>query len=200
MNLGRRRRGKKTGEPSPGAPMRDVWNIGIISPTAKERMGYPTQKPVALLDRIVKASSNPGDVVFDPFCGCATTIEAAEINNRRWISIDITIHAIKRVARHCASKTVSTWLSAKITALKACHRTGKARLNSGGKILINSKNGVSSRLTVSLMSSVAPIKASTGGFTLICLARKPCKAWRWKQRRREREHQLGAGAECSIEI
>ena len=96
---GRRRRGTKTGEPSPGAPMRDVWNIGIISPTAKERMGYPTQKPVPLLDRIVKASSNPGDVVFDPFCGCATTIEAAEINNRRWIGIDITIHAIKRVAR-----------------------------------------------------------------------------------------------------
>lgn len=77
---GRRIRGKKTGEPSPGAPMRDVWNIGILSPTAKERMGYPTQKPVALLDRIVKASSNPGDVVFDPFCGCATTIEAAEVN------------------------------------------------------------------------------------------------------------------------
>ena len=96
---GRRKRGKKTGEESPGAPMRDVWNIGIIAPTAKERMGYPTQKPVALLDRIVKASSNPGDVVFDPFCGCATTIEAAEVNGRKWIGIDITIHAIKRVAQ-----------------------------------------------------------------------------------------------------
>ena len=96
---GRRKRGKKTGEASPGAPMRDVWNIGIIAPTAKERMGYPTQKPVALLDRIVKASSNPGNVVFDPFCGCATTIEAAEVNGRKWIGIDITIHAIKRVAQ-----------------------------------------------------------------------------------------------------
>ena len=96
---GRRIRGKKTGEPSPGAPMRDVWNIGILSPTAKERMGYPTQKPLALLDRIVKASSKAGDVVFDPFCGCATTIEAAENNGRKWIGIDITIHAIKRVAR-----------------------------------------------------------------------------------------------------
>ena len=65
----------------------------------RERMGYPTQKPVALLDRIVKASSQPGDIVFDPFCGCATTIEAAEVNGRRWIGIDITIHAIKRVAQ-----------------------------------------------------------------------------------------------------
>ena len=96
---GQRRRGQKTGEKSPGAPMRDVWNIGIISPTAKERMGYPTQKPVALLERIVQASSKPGDVVFDPFCGCATTIEAAENHGRKWIGIDITIHAIKRVAR-----------------------------------------------------------------------------------------------------
>ncbi len=96
---GRRRRGKKTGEDSPGAPMRDVWNIGIIAPTAKERLGYPTQKPVKLLDPIVRASSNPGDLVFDPFCGCATTIEAAENLGRRWIGIDITIHAVKRVAR-----------------------------------------------------------------------------------------------------
>lgn len=96
---GRRRRGKKTGEESPGAPKRDVWNIGIISPTAKERLGYPTQKPLKLLEPIVRASSNPGDLVFDPFCGCATTVEAAENLDRRWIGIDITIHAIKRVAR-----------------------------------------------------------------------------------------------------
>ena len=58
----------------------DVWNLPIINSQAKERMGYPTQKPVALLDRIVRASSQPGDVVFDPFCGCATTVEAAEVN------------------------------------------------------------------------------------------------------------------------
>ena len=77
----------------------DVWQRHSLMPWATERLGYPTQKPVALLDRIVKASSNPGDVVFDPFCGCATTIEAAEVNGRKWIGIDITIHAIKRVAR-----------------------------------------------------------------------------------------------------
>ena len=77
----------------------DVWQHHSLMPWASERMGYPTQKPVALLDRIVKASSNPGDLVFDPFCGCATTIEAAEVNGRRWIGIDITIHAIKRVAQ-----------------------------------------------------------------------------------------------------
>ena len=96
---GRRIRGEKTGEDSPGAPMRDVWSVGILSPTARERLGYATQKPLALLDRIIKASSNPGDVVFDPFCGCATTLEAAHCLERRWIGCDIAIHAVKRVAK-----------------------------------------------------------------------------------------------------
>ena len=63
-----------------------------------ERLGYYTQKPVALLERIIAVSTNPDDVVFDPFCGCATTLEAAHRLGRRWIGVDIAIHAIKRVA------------------------------------------------------------------------------------------------------
>ncbi len=77
----------------------DVWHHNSLMPWANEKLGYPTQKPLALLERIIRASSNPGDVVFDPFCGCATTIEAAEFLGRQWIGIDITIHAIRRVAR-----------------------------------------------------------------------------------------------------
>ena len=60
------------------------------NPVGDERLGYPTQKPVALLERIIAASSNPGDVVLDPFCGCGTTIAAAQKLGRRWIGIDIT--------------------------------------------------------------------------------------------------------------
>ena len=56
----------------------------------KERLGYPTQKPVALLERIIDASSNPGDVVLDPFCGCGTTVHAAQKLGRQWIGIDVT--------------------------------------------------------------------------------------------------------------
>ena len=67
----------------------DVWNIPTINGMAKERVGYPTQKPIALYGRIVKASSNPGDVVLDPFCGCATTLIAAERLGRQWVGIDI---------------------------------------------------------------------------------------------------------------
>ncbi len=74
-----------------GKPVSDVWSdIERIGNTAKERLGYPTQKPLALLERIVLASTNPGGLVFDPFCGCGTTIDAAEKNGRNWIGIDIT--------------------------------------------------------------------------------------------------------------
>jgi site-specific DNA-methyltransferase (adenine-specific) len=81
-----------------GVPVSDFWNdIGLAS--ANERLGYPTQKPVALLERILAASSNEGDLVLDPFCGCGTTIHAAEKLGRRWIGIDITHLAISLIER-----------------------------------------------------------------------------------------------------
>ena len=72
-----------------GKAISDVWSMPIISSSSKERTGYPTQKPLALLHRIIKASSNEGDIVFDPFCGCATTCVAAQQLGRKWIGIDI---------------------------------------------------------------------------------------------------------------
>ncbi len=79
-------------------PLGDVWtDIDRLNQTAKERLGYPTQKPLALLERIIGASSNPGDVVLDPFCGCGTTIHSAQRLNRRWIGIDITHLAISLI-------------------------------------------------------------------------------------------------------
>ncbi len=69
--------------------MRDVWDISYVNSQSKERTGYPTQKPLALLHRIIKASSNEGDVVFDPFCGCATACVASQQLNRKWIGCDI---------------------------------------------------------------------------------------------------------------
>ncbi|MFA4907335.1 MAG: DNA methyltransferase [archaeon] len=74
-----------------GTPVGDVWtDILPVQSQSKEILGYPTQKPVALLERIIKASSNEGDVVLDPFCGCGTAIVAAQNLNRKWIGIDIT--------------------------------------------------------------------------------------------------------------
>ena len=74
-----------------GVSVQSLWaDIEALAPQAAERLGYPTQKPIALLERIINASSNPGDLVLDPFCGCGTTVAAAQGLNRRWIGIDIT--------------------------------------------------------------------------------------------------------------
>ena len=80
-----------------GSPVDDVWNIDKINNSSKEKLGYPTQKPLILLERIIKSSSKEGDTVFDPFCGCGTTIEAAIRNHRQWIGCDIAIHSIKLI-------------------------------------------------------------------------------------------------------
>ena len=79
----------------PGVSLQDMWtDIAPIGSQAAERLGYPTQKPLALLERIIQASSNPGDVVLDPFCGCGTSIAAAQKLGRRWVGIDITYLSI----------------------------------------------------------------------------------------------------------
>jgi site-specific DNA-methyltransferase (adenine-specific) len=83
-----------------GVPLQDLWiDIPPINSQAQERLGYPTQKPVALLERIVQASSNEGDLVLDPFCGCGTTIHAAQKLGRQWIGIDVTHLAISLIER-----------------------------------------------------------------------------------------------------
>jgi DNA modification methylase len=79
----------------PGVPVTDDWDdIRPLNSQAQERLGYPTQKPRALLERIIAASSNPGDTVLDPFCGCGTAVDAAQKLERQWIGIDITHIAI----------------------------------------------------------------------------------------------------------
>lgn len=82
-------------ETAPGAPVQDViTDLDPVNSMAQERLGYPTQKPIALLERIITASSNRGDVVLDPFCGCGTTIDAAQKLERAWIGIDVTHLAV----------------------------------------------------------------------------------------------------------
>ena len=81
-----------------GRPSQSLWDdIDPINSQAKERIGYPTQKPLALLERIIKASSNEGDMVLDPFCGCATACVAAENLGRQWVGIDLSPKAVELV-------------------------------------------------------------------------------------------------------
>jgi DNA modification methylase len=80
-----------------GPPLSDAWEIGVIAAIGRERTGYPTQKPETLLERIIRSSSNEGDLVLDPFCGCGTAIAVANKLQRRWIGIDVTHLALNLV-------------------------------------------------------------------------------------------------------
>ena len=94
-----------------GKTLNNIWlDIPNLTARNKERIGYPTQKPIALLERIIRVSSNPGDTVLDPFCGCATTCVAAERLQRQWIGIDLSPKSFKlaklRLEQHGITKTV----------------------------------------------------------------------------------------------
>ena len=88
----------------------DVWtDIPALNPMSKERQGYPTQKPLALLERIIQASCPPNGIVLDPFCGCGTTIHAAQNLGRRWIGIDICVNACKVIQKRIEGHFDSLW-------------------------------------------------------------------------------------------
>lgn len=97
---GRRTRSSKTEEKSPGVPLGDVWDdIGIVAPVAHERTGYPTQKPEALLRRWIEMSTDPGDLVIDPFMGSGTTLAAARALGRSAVGIDTSALAVEVASR-----------------------------------------------------------------------------------------------------
>jgi site-specific DNA-methyltransferase (adenine-specific) len=91
---GKRLRSSSTAEPTPGTPLGDVWEIGIVAPVAKERTGYPTQKPEALLERLVTSCTEPGDLVIDPYAGSGTTAAVCARLERRSIAIDLNRRAL----------------------------------------------------------------------------------------------------------
>ena len=112
-------------ESTAGTAVEDVFtNIGKLEAAAKEKVGYPTQKPRALLERIIKASSNPGDVVLDPFCGCATACVAAEVLKRRWVGIDISEKAYTLVRQRLVKEVgVGSKNQIHFTGRMVTHRT-----------------------------------------------------------------------------
>ena len=101
-----------------------IAHVQPIAPSAKERIGYPTQKPLPLLENLITSSSNPGDVVLDPFCGCATACVAAERLGRQWVGIDLSLKAYHLVEERLARDVlVGSDESPRLTGWKVTHRT-----------------------------------------------------------------------------
>ncbi len=99
----------------PGVALQDLWD-DIPPVSGNERVGYPTQKPLALLDRIIKASSNEGDVVLDPFCGCATACVAADRLGRKWVGVDLSAKAVELVNQRLQQTMGSLFHAGYVTA------------------------------------------------------------------------------------
>ncbi len=138
-----------------GLPLSDVWtDIPPVNSQAKERLGYPTQKPVALLERILTMASNEGDVVLDPFCGCGTTVHAAQKLNRHWIGIDITHLAIALIERRLKESF----------GTKAAFATyGVPKDLAGARALADKNKFEFERWAVTLIPDAQPYKSKGGG-------------------------------------
>lgn len=104
-----------------GVPLSDVWEIPFLNPKAKERTGYPTQKPILLLERIIEMTTEPGDLVVDPFCGSGTTVVAAALLGRRSFGVDCSVDAVELAQQR----------------LKAPHKTESALLKKGRAAYVN---------------------------------------------------------------
>ncbi|MDM8531957.1 DNA methyltransferase [Anaerolineales bacterium HSG25] len=125
--------GFKHGDKKRGVPLSDVWDIPYLNPKAKERVGYPTQKPLLLLERIIQLVTNKGDLVLDPFCGSGTTCVAAKLLERNYIGIDISSEAIK-LTKNRLKKPVKT----ESNLLK----NGRESYINADKVALNLLNGI----------------------------------------------------------
>jgi site-specific DNA-methyltransferase (adenine-specific) len=130
---GRRARSSSTDEPTAGVPMGDVWDIGVIAPIARERTGYPSQKPEALLERLIAALSDEGDLVLDPYAGSGTTLAVAHRMRRAFVGIDASPVAIATTrARFDAFGAPLRETDASAWAMGAVTRTSSARTRAAG--------------------------------------------------------------------
>lgn len=143
-----------------GVPLSDVWEIPFLNPKAKERTGYPTQKPILLLEKIIQLSTDEGDIVLDPFCGSGTTLVAAKLNNRRYIGIDIANDAIELTKKRLNAliKTQSALLkNGRCSYLNADEKS--LALLAGIDIVIVQRNaGIDALLRQNYLSKPVPIR------------------------------------------
>lgn len=143
-----------------GVPLTDVWEIPFLNPKAKERTGYPTQKPILLLDRIIEISTNEGDVILDPFCGSGTTLVAAKLKNRKYIGIDLSEDAIKLTKSRLETliKTESALLSKGRASYINADEKSLAILSGLDALPVHRNSGIDAILKRNFQSKPVPIR------------------------------------------
>lgn len=143
-----------------GVPLSDVWEIPFLNPKAKERTGYPTQKPILLLERIIEISTDEGDVILDPFCGSGTTLVAADMNKRKYIGIDVSLDAVNLSKSRLDDpiKTESDLLKKGRSAYINADEKSLSILSGLGIVPVHRNNGIDAILKRNYLSKPVPIR------------------------------------------
>lgn len=161
-----------------GVPLGDVWDIPFLNPKAKERAGYPTQKPLLLLERIIELSTNEGDRVLDPFCGSGTTLVAAQALQRAAIGIDISEDAVKlaRDRLRSAARSRSRLLEVGRAAYCNADASALAMLQGLEFVAVQRNQGIDAILREEFQGGPVPLRIQRPGETLLEAAQKLSKA------------------------
>lgn len=171
------------GKSKKGVPLSDVWDIPYLNPKAKERVGYPTQKPIILLERIIKLVTDENDIVFDPFMGSGTTLVAAKMLNRRYIGIDISEKAVKLAEMRLNSliKTDSYLLKKGKSAYRNLSENQMNILKSINATPVQRNSGIDGFLTEFIDDRPVSVKIQKDNETLDEAVSKLCKSSKTKK-------------------
>lgn len=151
-----------------GVPLSDVWEIPFLNPKAKERTGYPTQKPILLLERIIEIASDPDDVVVDPFCGSGTTLVAASMLDRQYLGIDISSKAVELSQKRLQepTKTESNLLKKGRMAYATADTNALATLTGLDFVPVQRNNGIDAFLKITIGGISVPVRVQRPNETL----------------------------------
>ena len=165
-----------------GVPLSDVWDIPYLNPKAKERTGYPTQKPLHLLERIIRLSSNEGDTVVDPFCGSGTTLLAANLLGRNAIGIDVSENAVELTRQRLKNpvRSKSTLLTKGRDAYRNADETLLSMLLGVKYVPVQRNSGIDAFLKEGIEGTPVPIRVQRENETILEAAHKLYKASRYK--------------------
>jgi len=157
-----------------GVPLSDVWEIPFLNPKARERTGYPTQKPILLLERVIEIATDPGDLVLDPFCGSGTTLVAAKLLGRGSIGLDSSEEAVLLARKRLADpeKTESALLQKGRSAYANADKDALALLQGLDLVPVQRNTGIDAFLKISAESLLVPVRVQRKGEALSEAAHK----------------------------